>query len=112
LRTNGTLNLNQMISAGHTVTDLPPIDLLNSTHEFPTTYTMKVIGRADDDFVARVVAVVRDELGPVIEIPFRTKETSGGRHVSVTLEPEMQSAEQVLAVYQRLGETSGVVLLL
>jgi hypothetical protein len=101
-----------MISAGHTVTDLPPIDLLNSTHEFPTTYTMKVIGRADDDFVARVVAVVRDELGPVIEIPFRTKETSGGRHVSVTLEPEMQSAEQVLAVYQRLGETSGVVLLL
>ena len=94
------------------MTDLPPIDLLNSTHDFPTTYTMKVIGRADDDFAARVVAAVREELDLSIEIPYRTRRTSGGRHVAVTLELKMQSAEQVLIVYQRLGETPGVVLLL
>ena len=94
------------------MSNLPSIELLNSTHEFPTTYTMKVIGRADDDFAARVVAAARDELDLSIEIPYRTRKTSGGRHVSVTLELKMQSAEQVLMIYQRLGETPGVVLLL
>ena len=41
---------------------LPAIELLESTHQFPGPYMFKVIGRVDNGFVARVVAAVREEL--------------------------------------------------
>jgi putative lipoic acid-binding regulatory protein len=86
------------------------IDLLNATHEFPCRYTFKVIGISADEFVARVVSVVRDEIGKSEDPPYSMRSTPGGRHVSVTLEPMLDSAEQVLAVYQRLGQVTGVVI--
>jgi putative lipoic acid-binding regulatory protein len=71
----------------------------------------KVIGRTDDGFVARTVAAVREELAAEVDPPFRTRETPGGRHVSVTLEPPMATAEQVLSVYRRLLKLAGLVVL-
>jgi len=91
---------------------LPQIELLEATHDFPAAYVLKVIGSASDDFVTRIVAAVQDELGGECELPFRTRETPNGRHVSVTFEPIMQSAEQIVAVYQRVYETAGVVMVL
>jgi putative lipoic acid-binding regulatory protein len=73
----------------------------------------KAIGRADDGFVARVVAAVRDELADPADPPYRVREAVGGRHVAVTLEPTVQTARQVLAIYQRLRTTvAGLVMLL
>jgi putative lipoic acid-binding regulatory protein len=72
----------------------------------------KVIGLVEDGFAARVVAAVRDELDGAIDPPFRLRETAGGRHVSVTVEPTVQSAAQVLAIYQRIRRMAGLVMLL
>lgn len=91
--------------------DLPSIELLETTHQFPGPYLFKAIGRVEDGFAARVVAAVRDELESDVDPPFRLKETSGGRHVSVTLEPHVESAPQVLAIYRRLRQTTGLVVL-
>lgn len=91
---------------------LPTIELLESLHDFPGPYVMKAIGAVDDAFVARVVAGVRDELGACVDPRFRLRYTAGGRHVAVTLEPIVKSAEQVLQLYRRLRETRGVILLL
>lgn len=88
--------------------DLPSIELLESTHQFPCPYMFKVIGAVDRGFVARVVASVRDELGESIDPPYSMRTTSGGRHVAVTLEPTIQTAQQVLAVYRRLQATAGL----
>ena len=90
---------------------LPAIDLLESVHTFPGPYLFKVIGRADNGFVGRVVAAVRDELAFAADPPYRLREAVGGRHVAITLEPEVQSASQVISVYQRLQGTAGLVLL-
>ena len=91
---------------------LPAIELLESTHHFPCVYMFKVIGRSDNGFVARVVAGVRDELDDLIDPPYRVRETAGGRHVSVTLEPTVQTGQQVLDVYRRMQKMAGLVMLL
>jgi putative lipoic acid-binding regulatory protein len=90
---------------------LPAIELLESTHQFPGPYMFKVIGRVDNGFVARVVAAVREELAENVDPPFSVREAVGGRHVAVTLQPRLQSAHQVLAVYRRVRSLAGLVLL-
>lgn len=90
---------------------LPNVELLEKTHTFPGPYVFKAIGKADQGFLARVVAVVREELALEADPAFRVREAVGGRHLSVTLEPVVQSAQQVLAIYRRLGLLEGVVML-
>ncbi len=91
--------------------DLPSIELLESIHRFPCAYTFKAIGRTENGFAARVVAAVRDELSEAVDPPHHFREAVGGRHVAVTLEPMIQTAEQVLAVYRRIMKIEGLVLL-
>jgi putative lipoic acid-binding regulatory protein len=91
--------------------DLSTIALLESTHTFPGPYVFKVIGKTDLGFVARTVAAVREELGDLEDPPYRVRESAAGRHTAVTLEPVVQTARQVLAIYRRLGKTAGLVML-
>ena len=91
---------------------LPPIELLERTHHFPGPYMFKFIGKVENGFVARVVAAVRDELSDESDPPYHFRETAGGRHVSVTLEPQVQRAEQVLAIYSRIRRLAGLVIML
>ena len=92
--------------------NLPSVEALESRHSFPCEYTFKVIGSADDNFLARVIGSVRDELRLKEDPPFRLKSTKNGQHVSITLEPIMENAQQVLAVYSRISQTSGLIMLL
>jgi putative lipoic acid-binding regulatory protein len=92
--------------------NMPPIELLESTHRFPGPYLFKVIGRVEQGFVARVVAAVRDALAYEVDPPYSLRESGDGRHVSVTLEPTVQSAHQVLAVYSSLRGMAGLVLMM
>jgi putative lipoic acid-binding regulatory protein len=90
----------------------PSIDLLESTHAFPGVYRIKAIGASDGGFVERVITAVADEVATPGEIDYSVKETRGGRHVSVTLDVSVQTAEQVRAIYARIREVEGLTLLL
>jgi putative lipoic acid-binding regulatory protein len=92
--------------------ELASVELLQETHEFPGPYMFKVIGRAEHGFEHRVVAAIRDQMGSEVDPPFRVRQTPGGRHIAVTVEPVMETAWQVLAVYGRLRETEGLVMIL
>lgn len=94
------------------MTEMPSLELLEKTHQFPGPYMFKVIGRVENGFVARVVAAVREELAEPLDPPFTCRESHGGRHVSVTLEPTVQTAHQVLAVYRRVRQMAGLVMVL
>jgi uncharacterized protein len=89
----------------------PALDLLTSSHTFPGPYTFKVIGKSEGGFLARTVAAVREELAQEIDPPFKVREAKGGRHIAVTLEPQIERADQVLAVYRRLSAMAGLVML-
>jgi hypothetical protein len=86
--------------------------LLEETHDFPCPFMVKVIGRSERAFVERVVAAVRQCQQMAADPPFRIRQTPNGRHVAVTLEPHVESAEQVLAIYSRIREVVGVVMVM
>ena len=90
---------------------LPALDLLESTHQFPCPYLFKIIGTTENGFVARAVAAVREELACPVDPPFQTRVTPGGRYIAVSVQPQVQSAQQVLAVYRRLKVLAGLVVL-
>ncbi|MEZ6065913.1 MAG: DUF493 domain-containing protein [Planctomycetaceae bacterium] len=91
---------------------LPALELLQSTHQFPGLYTFKAIGHAEDHFPGRVLAAVRSQLPSGSEPAFSTRTTSSGRHTAVTVEPAVESAEQVLDIYRALQEVEGLEMLL
>ncbi len=90
----------------------PSIELLESNHEFPGVYQIKAIGVASDDFQGRVIGAVVSEVVDGADLEYTVRETPGGRHVAVTLRINVQSAENVRAIYARLHELEGLTLLL
>jgi putative lipoic acid-binding regulatory protein len=89
----------------------PSEELLESNHSFPGTYQIKAIGWAEDDFVSRVVEAVVSELVTPSELDHTVRVTPGGRHVSLTLEMNVQSATQVRAIYAKIREVKGLTYL-
>jgi putative lipoic acid-binding regulatory protein len=90
----------------------PPAELLESVHEFPGTYVIKAIGPAGVDFVARVVAAAESEATVPSDVSHHARESGGGRHVAVTLEVQVQSAQQVQALYAAIRRVEGLTMLL
>ncbi len=90
---------------------LPSLELLEQRHTFPCRYTFKVIGAADEGFRGRVTACVQRELRTNAEIPSSVRETKGGRHQSVTVEPTCPDAASVLRLYAELRKVQGVMFL-
>lgn len=91
--------------------NLPSREVLEAAHEFPGEYTFKIIGNVEDAFVARVMVAVREELEVNVDPPFTLRQTPSGRHVAITIQPHVDSVYRVLAIYQRLCEVSGLVML-
>ena len=71
-----------------------------------------MIGHQRDSFVDEVLLAVQAHLQLSSLPPSQTRETAGGRHVAVSLEPPFESAEQVLSLYEELRQITGVVMLL
>lgn len=90
----------------------PSEELLESTHGFPGVYRFKAIGKADDDFPTRVFDAVVAEVVSASEVDYTVRETPGGRHVAVTLDVTVQSADQVRTIYARIRDLEGLLLLL
>jgi putative lipoic acid-binding regulatory protein len=91
--------------------DQSSIELLEATHDFPGPYMFKMVGRVDNGFVARVVAAVREELHAGNDPPYHSRHTASGSHVSVTVEPKVETADQVLSIYRRVREINGLIML-
>ena len=90
----------------------PSLELLDSAHTFPGVYQFKAIGDVAADFEARVLMAVRSEVGADAAIGQTVRSTKGGRHVSLTLDVDVQSAEQVHLIYAKIRELHGLLFLL
>jgi len=91
---------------------LPSIELLESTHKFPCVFTFKAIGLTSNDFVDRVLAAVKLELKSEVDPTYSSRVTAGGKHTSVTVEPTVNSAEQVIAIYHNIHAVDGLVMMM
>ncbi|MFV0445606.1 MAG: YbeD family protein [Planctomycetaceae bacterium] len=94
------------------MSQLPPAELLEATHQFPCRYTFKAIGHNSDDFEKRAVHAVREVLELAGELEATSRHTENGQHVAVTIVLDVDTAEQVLQVYSRLHRLEGLKLLL
>lgn len=90
---------------------LPTVELLEKAHAFPCFYLFKVIGKSDPDFLTQVITIVREELGHDADPPHRTRDSVGGRHTSISIEPMVPSPHHVVAIYRRLGTLEGLVMM-
>ncbi len=91
---------------------MPSVELLEATHKFPCVFAFKAIGLSTDCFVGRVLAAVKMELAEDAEPAFSSRTTAGGKHTSVTVEPEVDSAQQVIAIYHRIHALEGIVMMM
>lgn len=80
--------------------------------EFPCTFPVKVMGRADSEFRRAVLAIVRRHAPEVSEEDLRYQDSSRGRFISITVEIEAQSREQLDALYRELNGHDAVLMTL
>ncbi len=90
----------------------PSLELLDSSHTFPGPYQIKAIGAAADDFEGRVLDRVRAEIASPGDLAHSARSTPDGKHISITLDIQARSAEEVRAIYARLQEIEGLRFLL
>lgn len=88
------------------------IQQLEEAHTFPGPYTLKVIGTNDSTFIARVVSVAREALEMEFDPVHSCRNSSSGRHVSVTLELSVESAAGVAVLYEQMHKVEGLTMLI
>jgi putative lipoic acid-binding regulatory protein len=80
--------------------------------EFPCTFPIKVMGRAEPGFPALVTAIVRRHVPALGEGAVRTRTSRGGNWLSVTVTIEATSKEQLDTIYRALTGHEKVVIAL
>lgn len=88
------------------------LERLNDVHDFPGSYVFKIIGTNTPTFVSNAVQACLNVLGPSANPDVSTRESSGKKHVSVTIDAQVEDAETVLRVYDILGELPDVKFIL
>jgi uncharacterized protein len=80
------------------------LDRLEDVHSFPGTYMFKVIGANSESFVESVKEAAVGVIGAEVELEVSTRESSGGKHLSVTMSLRVEAADEVLEIYAALQE--------
>ena len=80
--------------------------------EFPCSFPVKAMGRAEEDFDALVVEIVRRHVPDLAENAVVSRPSKGGKWVSVTVTIRATSQEQIDAIYRALTEHNRVVMAL
>ena len=95
-----------------TTNHIPSLELLQSTHKFPGKYTFKVIGDSQTLIPADLMADIQKALGLAEPPKYEHRHSAGGKHIAITVEMQVPSAEAVHTVYHRLLANPGVRLVL
>jgi putative lipoic acid-binding regulatory protein len=72
--------------------------------EFPCDFAIKAMGITSDDFDAIVVGIIRQFVDDIKEGAVTSKQSSGGKFTSVTVDFYVDSREQLDNIYKALTE--------
>lgn len=85
--------------------------MLEEHHSFPCIYMFKVIGYNSGEFAQKARRAAEAVLGPLTEEGvLRSRPSGGGKYLAVTIDTQVESSEQVLAVYDELRALQGMVM--
>jgi len=80
--------------------------------KFPCSFPIKVMGRHEGNFQALVVAMISDHFGDIPAESVRSRESSTGRFLAVTVTVTAESREQLDNVYRTLTASEQVLFVL
>jgi putative lipoic acid-binding regulatory protein len=80
--------------------------------EFPCEFPIKAMGLADDDFEALVLSLVRKHAPNLSEAAVRSRDSKGGKYLSVTVTVTATSKEQLDNIYLELTASERVMMAL
>lgn len=80
--------------------------------EFPCDFPIKVMGRADDEFEALVVTLVRKHAPDLGEGAVKRRDSKGGKYLSLTITVRATSKEQLDNIYRELTACDKVMMAL
>jgi len=84
--------------------------LLASQHGFPGCYTFKIIYRNENAMDLLIREAIRESTGlEVADDRVTVRSSSGARFLSMTLDLEVRTAQDVLDVYEVLGKLENIV---
>lgn len=76
---------------------------LEESLTFPTVYMFKFIIKSEN----RKIALIENIFGEEAEI--NTKESSGGKYISITARQVVMSVEEIIAIYKKADGIGGVM---
>lgn len=80
--------------------------------DFPCSFPVKVMGRADSSFRRTVLEIVQRHAPEVRESDLRYQDSSRGRFLSITVEIEAHSRRQLDSLYRELNAHESVLMTL
>lgn len=79
---------------------------------FPCDFPIKIMGRADLDFQAAMLAIVRKHVPTLGEAAVDLRYSKEGKYLSLTVMIQATSREQLDAIYNELSSDDRVMMLL
>lgn len=79
---------------------------------FPTPYSIKVMGRKTEDFEAQVLTLVRPYLGDQASFETKLRFSRDGNYLSLTVTIQAQSKEQLDKIYRAISAHEQVLMVL
>ena len=79
---------------------------------FPCAFPIKAMGKAEDDFDALVVQLIRRHSPDILEDAVKSRPSNGGRFVSVTVTIQAESREQLDNIYRELTAEKRILMAL
>ena len=80
--------------------------------EFPCSFPIKVMGKAEPEFVTQVVEVIRRHAPDLKEAAVKTRASKGGNWLAVTVTIEAKGNSQLDAIFRALTDHEKVVMAL
>jgi uncharacterized protein len=80
--------------------------------DFPCEFPIKAMGKAEADFDALVVKLIRRHCPDLLEGAVKSRHSNGGRFVSVTVTIKAQSREQLDNIYMDLTTEKRILMAL
>jgi putative lipoic acid-binding regulatory protein len=80
--------------------------------KFPCVFPIKVMGRHEADFASRVIEIISEHTGPVSSHNIRSRPSSNGRFLAVTVTVIAESRDQLDDIYRSLTAAEFVLFVL
>jgi uncharacterized protein len=84
----------------------------NSALTFPCDFSIKVMGKADLEFQAAALAIIRKHAPTLGEAAVDTRYSKGNKYISLTVTIRATSQEQLDSIYRELHEHERVIMVL